>query len=90
VELLLFAREKGMTYEDVTEAYDELKKNRVREVTLALMKAALMPEKCCAAATIVMLQQDGGAIEQRAVEGLKMAAQVMMGSVKAKGHGAME
>ena len=79
-----------MTYEDITEAYDGLKKSRVREVTLALMKAAMMPEKCCAAATIVMLQQDGGAIEQKAVEGLMMAAQMMTGTVKARDYGAME
>lgn len=79
-----------MTYEDITEAYDGLKKSRVREVTLALMKAAMMPEKCYAAATIVMLQQDGGAIEQKAVEGLMMAAQMMTGSVKARDYGAME
>ena len=90
VELLLFAKEKGMTYEDITEAYDGLKKSRVREVTLALMKAAMVPEKCSTAATIVMLQQDGGAIEQRAVEGLMMAAQMMTESAKARDYGAME
>ncbi len=46
VELLLFAREKGKTYEDVEEAYDRLRKSRVSHVTLELMKQALLPGVC--------------------------------------------
>lgn len=88
VELLLFAKERSMTYEDVTDAYDRLRKSRVREVTLTLMKAALVPEKAGTAAAIVMLQQDGGAIERRAEEGLRMAAQMMVKPVKATDYGA--
>ena len=77
-----------MTYEDVTDAYDRLRKSGVREVTLTLMKAALVPEKAGTAAAIVMLQQDGGAIERRAEEGLRMAAQMMVKPVKATDYGA--
>ncbi len=90
VELLLFAKGRGLTYEDVTDSYDRLKKSRVREVTLTLMKAALVPEKSCTLAATVMLQQDGGAIERRAEEGLRIAAQMMVTTVKATNYGAAE
>ena len=90
VELLMFARDKGLTYEDVADAYGRLKKSRVKNVTLALMKAALMPEKCTASATVVMLQQDSGSIEQRAVEGLQMAARMIVKPIDSRSHGTVE
>ena len=77
VELLLFAREKGKTYEDVEEAYDRLRKSRVSHVTLELMKQALLPEAYKSAVTIVMIQQDGATIVRKAEEGLMLTAQLM-------------
>lgn len=77
VELLLFAREKGKTYEDVEEAYDRLRKSRVSHVTLDLMKQALLPEAYKSAVTIVMIQQDGATIVRKAEEGLMLTAQLM-------------
>ena len=77
VELLLFAREKGKTYEDVEEAYDRLRKSRVSHVTLELMKQALLPEAYKSAVTVVMIQQDGATIIRKAEEGLLLTAQLM-------------
>ena len=77
VELLLFAREKGKTYEDVEEAYDRLCKSRVSHVTLELMKQALLPEAYKSAVTIVMIQQDGATIVRKAEEGLMLTAQLL-------------
>ena len=87
VELLLFAKEKGKTYEDVEEAYDRLRRSRVSHVTLELMKQALLPEACKPAVTVVMIQQDGAAIAQKAEEGLMLTAQLMDSHASTDNHG---
>lgn len=90
VELLLFARAKGMTYEDVTDAYDRLRKSGVSKVTLELMKAALQPESHKPSVTIVMIQQDGAAIARKAEEGLLMATRLMNVNINTEDHAAGE
>lgn len=43
VELLIFAKEKNIVYDDIVEAYNSLKESHVHNITLQLMEDKLQP-----------------------------------------------
>ena len=45
IELLLFAKEKGIVYNDIVDAYDNQKRSHISNIDLRLMKDKLMPQE---------------------------------------------
>lgn len=78
IDLLLFAKEKGKTYDEVIDAYESLKDKKVKVINLQLMESTLVaetePEKVLWAETL----QNGAEIEQQAEAGLAKATAIMM------------
>lgn len=77
VELLIFAREENIAYDDIIEAYKSLKESHVHNITLQLMKDKLQPANASKAISLSGIQQDGKAIEENAENGLLAVAQLM-------------
>lgn len=77
VELLLFAKDKGKTFDDVIQAYQGLRRLNVKVVSLQLMKSALMAEECDENVQGLILSQDSVAIEKNAEKGMESLTAIM-------------
>ena len=77
IELLLFAKEKGIVYNDIVDAYDSLKRSHISNIDLRLMKDKLMPQEKRSSAVIIQMNQSSEEIEQQAEKGLKTIAGIM-------------
>lgn len=77
VELLIFAKEKNIVYDDIVEAYNSLKESHVHNITLQLMEDKLQPANAPKAISLAGIQQDGKAIEENARNGLLAVARLM-------------
>ena len=77
VELLIFAKEKNIVYDDIVEAYNSLKESHVHNITLQLMEDKLQPANAPKAISLAGIQQDGKAIEENAENGLLAVARLM-------------
>ncbi len=69
VELLVFARDENIPYDDIVAAHDRLKGSHVHNVTLQLMTAALKPEQQQNTLMLVS-SQEGKDIENNAQKAL--------------------
>ena len=77
VELLIFAKEKNIVYDDIVEAYNSLKESHVHNITLQLMEDKLQPANAPKAISLAGIQQDEKAIEENAENGLLAVARLM-------------
>ena len=57
IELLLFAKEKNFVYNDIVEAYDNLKKSHINNIDLRLIKDKLLPQEEKSSAVIIQMNQ---------------------------------
>ena len=88
VELLIFAKERNIVYNDIVEAYNSLKESHVHNVTLQLMEDKLQPGDAQKAVAMTSIQQDGKAIEENAENGLCAVAQLMNNPTSTLGYAA--
>ena len=77
VELLIYAKQENKTYDDVIEAYESLKRNRIRNISLEVFKSTLSAEKTNVSITCLITMQQSSQIEQNAIDGLASAMQLM-------------
>lgn len=77
VELLMFAKEKGKGFTDIISAYELLKENRIRHISLETLKSTIMPENVSLTITSIISMQNSGDIEENAVKGILAVKQIM-------------
>ena len=77
VELLAYAKQENKTFDDVIEAYESLKKSRIRNMSLDVLKSTLSAEKVNVNVTYIINSQQSEEIERNAVSGLVAAMQIM-------------
>lgn len=77
IELLFFAKGKGIVYNDIVEAYDSLKRCHVSNIDLRLIKDKLLPQEEKSSAVIIQMSQSSEEIELQAEKGLKTLTGIM-------------
>lgn len=82
VELLEYAKLENKTFDDVIDAYEEMKKAKVRNMSLDVLKSTLSAEKASVNITYIINVQQSEEIERNAVCGLEAAAQLMESNIK--------
>ena len=88
VELLIFAKERNIVYDDIVEAYNSLKESHVHNVTLQLMEDKLQPGNAQKAISLTGIQQDGKSIEENTENGLCAVAQLTNNPTSTTGYAA--
>lgn len=72
-----FAKEKGIVYNDIVDAYDNLKRSHISNIDLRLMKDKLIPQERRSSAVIIQMNQSSEEIKQQAGKCLKTIAGIM-------------